>query len=478
MNRRELLGGLGLASAQAALWALGCGGVRENVRESSAVENTTAEVKEWLHDAVARIAVVHPTVHALAVTRRRTLAARDVLDANVMRGRRDGLVLTVRERDGSTRELATSDLSEAGIAQLAKTLGAAPPAKKPTPKPGKTPLPSPPASISEEAVSRRVDQIIALDKQVSRIVYAVVIVDVEESTVWAVSPSHDREQRLVRIREQVLRVAWNGPRPVVGEAQRAWMGPLDTARGLDEAAVRLATRHALELMTPGTFEDRERAVILEPSVVASLVEAGTRMLLTRYAARRPEVQSRLVVGVPVASPLVTLVDDPTARGAYGGFQFDDAGEPAQPITLIDGGRLASTLDRGRLRRPGHTGRFETAPSHLLLRPGTIAHTAALPDEGFILEGGGTAVVDASTSRVVIGAARAREIKLGKLTGRVYPEVELVGDLAKLLASVSAVSSDTAAFGYRDEHDGEPRWRSVEAPWLRTNGLVRARRRTA
>jgi hypothetical protein len=84
---------------------------------------------------------------------------------------------------------------------------------------------------------------------------------------------------------------------------------------------------------------------------------------------------------------------------------------------------------------------------------------------------------------VIAATRAREIRGGKATGRVYPDVELVGDLGLLLAGVTDVSSDATSFAFRDERDGEPRWRSVEAAWLRipldvakSPGVVRARRR--
>ena len=79
---------------------------------------------------------------------------------------------------------------------------------------------------------------------------------------------------------------------------------------------------------------------------------------------------------------------------------------------------------------------------------------------------------------MIGAARARELKGGVLTGRVYADVELVGELRALLGNITGVAKDTVALPARDEQDGEPRWRSIEAPHLRTRGFVRARRRRA
>ena len=228
-------------------------------------------------------------------------------------------------------------------------------------------------------------------------------------------------------------------------------------------------------MTPTSFPDGEHAIALAPSVVAVLVDAAVRTLLTTGAARRPEVALRLAIGRRVAAPVLTLVDDPAARGSYGGYQFDDLGGRAQPTTLLDRGQVVGVL--APRRRPGHIGPLEAAPSHLRVAPG-IASRGGLLDEGFELEGGTSAVVDPASDRVVVAAARARELKAGTRTGRIYADIELVGDLGPLLASISTVSGEAETFGLRDERDGLPRFRSIEAPWLRGRGTLRARRRPA
>jgi len=223
-------------------------------------------------------------------------------------------------------------------------------------------------------------------------------------------------------------------------------------------------------MTPGGFSDGVYALVLDPSVVATLLDTGVRALLTTAAARRAEVKKGLVIGAPVASAAITLIDDPRTPHAYGGFEFDDEGVPGAATTLIDGGQLKAVLgdragQRGHARRPGHIGSVEPLPSHLRLVPGaTRADTFA--EDGFLVEGGLGAIVDPGTTRVVIAAARAREIRAGKSTGKVYPDVELVGDIGQLFASVSDVSANSVGFVVRDERDGEPRWRSIDAPWLR------------
>lgn len=478
LDRRELLGTLGVASASTLLWALGCGGPPRPVTP----ERASGEIRTWLRDAVARLASVYPQVHVLAVSRRRTTAAVDVLGTGVARGRRDGVVLAVRGMDGRAREQVTSELTQAGIADAVRAL-AGPSAKRAAlALRAPPPLPPEPAALDDRTLRARVEEITRLDSRLSsRIVYAAAMIDIDDAHVWSISPAHDREQRLVRVRKRAVRAAWNGTRPVVSEVERGWIGGVDDQE-LGQRAVEQATEDALLLVTPGAFPDGERVVILDPTVAASLVDAGVRALLTSAAARRPEVRRRLEVGAAALSAMLSVIDDPTVPGAYGGFEFDDEGVPAAPIVLVDAGRPAGALadgagGGGRGRRPGHVGSVEPQPSHLRLVPGPLEHEE-LRDEGLILEGALGAVVDPSTDRIVLGAARARELKGGALTGRVYADVELVGELRALLGNITGIAKDTVALPSRDELDGEPRWRSIEAPHLRTRGFVRARRRRA
>jgi predicted Zn-dependent protease len=485
-NRRELLRGLG---ASTLLWTFGCGSAPVVVAPTSAPAEVTLRVRTWLRDAISRLAALYPSVHALAVARRRTTLAVDVVGSAVARARRDGVVLTVRDAAGVWREQVTSELTQSGILAAVRALGGG--AKRGAVEFGPVPATPPiPRAIDDDELRNRVEALGRNDKAMSsRVVYAAALIDIEDAHVWSVSagtkaaPGHDREQRLVRIRKAVTRAAWNGSRPVLCEAERAWTGGIDDVQ-LDGAAVMQATRTALELMTPGAFDDKVRPVVLDPSLAASLVDAGTRALLTSAAMRRPEVARRNALGATVGSPLISLVDDPTVKGAYGGYQFDDEGEPAAAITLIEAGRAVALLAdragggppgmRTRGRRPGHVGAIEPSPSHLRVASGT-ATPDALAEEGLVLEGALGTVVDPGTGRVVVGASRARELKKGRPTGRVFADVELVGDLRALMQGVTGSSAEVRTTAFREEELGEPRWRSVTAPFLRTEGFVRARR---
>jgi hypothetical protein len=132
-------------------------------------------------------------------------------------------------------------------------------------------------------------------------------------------------------------------------------------------------------------------------------------------------------------------------------------------------------------------------------------------DGLVLEGGLHATLDSAGDRVRVACARARELKLGNATGRVYADIELVGSLTALLSAVDGVAQPCSSFAIRaspapgssigtgtgigtgtvsaadptsstssadPDPAREPIWRSISAPAMRTRGVVRARRSRA
>ncbi|MGE0545847.1 MAG: metallopeptidase TldD-related protein [Kofleriaceae bacterium] len=482
-NRRELLGSLGVASASTLLWAMGCATPK---RTAPVAPEASDEVRPWLHDAVARLAAVYPSVHALAVAHRRTTAAVDVLGTGLSRAQRAGVILTVRDAHGAWREQVTSELSRSSVANavkalLGKTGKPARVAFGPPPKPSNT-LPP----IHDVDLRNRVEAIMRSEHiGSSRIVYAAAMIDVDDVTLWSVAPGADLEQRTRRVRKRATCAAWNGSRPVVSEVERGWAGGI-ADQELDASEVAAASTRALLMMTPGELEEGEYAVVLEPTVVGSMIDALTRGVCTSDAARVPELAARYPIGAALGAPALAMIDDPTSKGSYGGFRFDDEGQLARPITLVDGGRLVDRLSdqrgiadklashHGRAQRAGHVGPIEPSASHLRVIPGATPRTALITD-GLILEGSIGAVFDPRSDRIVIAAARAKELRRASETGRVYPEIELVGELSKLLAAITGLGSETTTIAVRAERAGYARWRSLEVPWLATRGVVRTRR---
>lgn len=468
-DRREFLAALGVGSASSLMFAFGCGARTAPPR---APAQRVADVRGWLRDAVGKLAAVYPAAHALAVTRSRTTAAIDVLGIGVARARRDGVVLSVRDAKGMWREHVTADLSQRGIETAVRVLGGARSAKQLD-----LPVPPPPLDlqeIDEQELKNRLGATQRGDLSVtsSRIVYAAALIDIDDVDVWSVSPAHDRQQRARRIRNRATRAAWAGNRPQIDEVENGWVGNLGDKNALltDDDVIAAATK-ALQQLTPGRPTEGEANVVLEPGVVASVIDVAVRGLLTSSAMQRPEVARRLASGATL-SPLLSLADDPLAPGAYGSIAFDDEGEPAARVPLLDAGKVVGRLTRGT--RAGHVGALDVAPSNLVLSPGTLARSQLMAD-GWLLEGRVSVAYDPASDRVVLTVARARELKNGSDTGRVFANVELAGELATLLARVDGVAADTHTTILREDVGGEPRWRTISAPWLRTRGFVRAGR---
>jgi hypothetical protein len=436
------------------------------------------ELRTWLGEAIALlVGAGYQAPHALAVSRRRMVAALDVLGSGVARQRADGVVFSVRGKDGRPREHVTNDLSRDGILAATRVLaGRARPANIDlgrAPAPAAAPHPDP-ARLGDAQLLARVGALAARDRGLSsRIVYAAALLDIDDAQVWSIEPGRTLETRTVRVRRSITRVAWHGTRPVAAEASRAWAGSVD-AQDLDDAQIIATREDVLALPTPRPFDDGEHAYILDPAVGAALVDAAVFAMLTRDASRRPEVAARLAAP-RAGSPVLTVVDDPLAANAYGTRAFDDRGQPAAARTLVERGQLAGHIDRAC--RPGHLGSVRMAATHLRVAPGDV-EVDALVDSGFLLEGPTAVSLDPGSDRVRLQVARAREYRGGRRTGRMFADIELVGELTALLGGLSGMSAQTRSFGFRDELDGQPLWRSVDAPWIAGIARLRQLRRSA
>jgi predicted Zn-dependent protease len=496
-NRREVLAGLGVATAAA---LAGCGGLGPRPR----APRDRGEVRGWLHDAVARLVGAFPEAAAHAVSVRRTVAASDVVGDALGHGASDGALLVVRDRDGRVREEYTDDLSGDGVRRALEAItdGRVPPAtaRAFTAPPPLPTIPSDPVGLGDRGLAHRMGEVRQrLDRRLtSRAIYHGVRYELDDTTRWSVTETGAREERLVRVLHTLDVVGWSGTRLLVGRAHRGWRGGLDRHRLADDdldAAIHAAT----EVFTPGGLAPTTTAVILDPSLAAALATLLAARLLnnprvaTPSPAPTPDLAAWCVAGAKVASPHLTLRDDPTAADAYAGFGFDDEGTLAAPLTLLDAGQIADRLaDRAAVRagaarvagrglRAGHLGELAISSSHLRITPGTRDRAALLAGDALILEGARAATLEPDREpgrlRLRLAAARAREIKAGQLTGRVFPEVELVGELATLLGDLEEPGAALATIAERVDDPrgrGGARWRSVEAPHLRTRGLVRPR----
>lgn len=213
------------------------------------------------------------------------------------------------------------------------------------------------------------------------------------------------------------------------------------------AVAQVGARKAMTTQAPVIFEP-----IMATTLLGHLAAAANGGALYR---RSTLLAERL--GDPIASPLVTVVDDPSEPGRRGSRPFDGEGVGSRRTALVDGGRFAAFLfDSYSARRTGNrtTGSaargVEGAPfasaSNLSLLPGETPAAEIVADvrSGLYvtsLMGQGFNPTTGDYSRGAAGFW----IENGQFA---YPvtEVNISGRLEAMLAGVDAVGDDHSWFG--------------------------------
>jgi len=458
IGRRDLLRSLGAGAALAALAPLtGCGG--RAARTGSTAAGGRDPLRAALRAAVLQLGTRLDQPTAYLLERRRVRALVDVAQADV--ADEQVTVVVLAGTDGGRRvERCFDDVTPARIAAVAAELvtAARGPARASIEVPAATDrrprLDLDPAELTPRGWLDRVRSIAARGARhaTSRIVYRASYLTCEDDRVWVIGAGGDRAQRLVRTRMGTTFVAWHGSEPMAGEAEVAGAhGP--TPDLLEDGAIAEAAAAALALFTPTAPPTGERPVLLDPRVVAAVLDRGLATLLAG--------------GGPAPAAALTVIDDPTRPG-YGTYAYDDDGAPAAATRLIEGGAVVGRLGTGNARRSGRLWRLTRAPSNLVVTPGETAAAAleAGVDDGVVIAGVRGVDLD-DTGAIVVRAARARELIDGRRTGRAWDDVELRADVRALCAAITGVSAEHAAVAITG--DGPPR--SVVAPWLLTRATV-------
>lgn len=229
------------------------------------------------------------------------------------------------------------------------------------------------------------------------------------------------------------------------------------SRLADPAEVgRIAARRAVDQLGARKPTTTRVPVIFEPMMAVSLL-GHLAACATGEALYRGATFLAGREGLPLASPHVTIVDDPLLPGRFGSRPFDGEGVATRRNTLVEAGTFRGFLfDCYTARRLGRatTGSaargLETGPSpsssNLVLQPGQLAPSALLADvrQGLYVTALMGAGFNPATGDYSRGAA-GFWVEDGQLA---YPvtEVNISGNLATMLADIDGVANDLAWFG--------------------------------
>lgn len=489
LSRRDVLAALAAAGA-APIWLqwTGCGGGRTRIAPgaAAAVGRPMSDLRQQLRRVVTDLERSFPVASALAEVGSVRRVTVDETAQAVDEQRTSTLVLAASD-GASWFEQGTFDLSPAGIDEAAAALAArgrggrggsrarvesTAPAGRMRLDPRRTEL------------ARWIERVAGLHERTrglggSRIVYRAASLEVEDSDRLFVGEGRDAAHRMVRSHARVLFLAWDGETLLSEEASQAGaLGLEATDIGADD--LEAAVSGALSLLTGRAAPSGERDLVLDPSVAAMVVRHGIAGGLQADDWIGGAAHAASLAGKTVAPAAITLRDDPTAAGAFGGRGFDDEGWPAAPVALIERGVLGGALTcratatalalprTGHARRLDELGPAAPRPTHLQLAPGSTssADLVGAVSDGFLVESGIGGRGDPHSWRFAVQARRAREIARGRLTGRSYGPVVVGGAVAALLAAARAVADRPQVLAWRD-----PNPVSVSAPHLVTRAWL-------
>ncbi len=217
--------------------------------------------------------------------------------------------------------------------------------------------------------------------------------------------------------------------------------------------VRDAAKVTLELLESETITPGEYDCICTPEATGMIVHEafGHGVEMDMFVKKRALAEQ--FVGKQVASELVTMHDGASAAKEVATYFFDDEGVLAKDTVVIDRGILKAgisdaqsamhlgTVPTGNGRRESYQRKAYTRMTNTFFQGGTdkLDDMIASISYGFLLEEPSSGMEDPKNWGIQCMVSIAREIRDGKLTGKIFSPVVLTGYVPDLLKSISMVS---------------------------------------
>lgn len=235
---------------------------------------------------------------------------------------------------------------------------------------------------------------------------------------------------------------------------RGGTGGLEVIEVEEEALAEMAVT-AVGLLTARPVPAGTYDIVADPSVSGTIAHEAFGHGVETDMFLKERARSADYIGRRVGSDLVTIIDDPTVPGGYGGYYVDDEGQPASPTVIIRDGifqrGLTDLYSATRLGIPrSANGRRESIHRKAYARMSntffargrhTPAELLASLDDGLMVCRALNGMEDPKGWGIQIWTNFAREYRGGKPTGVLYAPVAMTGYVPDVLADVSMVAND-------------------------------------
>ncbi len=272
-----------------------------------------------------------------------------------------------------------------------------------------------------------------------------------------------------------------------GYEHKSAIGGFEIAERTDPAELATkAANTALMLLKADRAPSGKFPVILHPSIVGVFIHEalGHNAEADLVIGGDSILDGRL--GTPVASELVTVVDDATINGSWGSYKYDSEGTPGRRRIIVENGILKGfmhsletaarmqTEPNGSARADDYGSRPIVRMSNTVVLPGTstLENLAKDIDLGILLEGGEWGYVMTAKGQYTCHAGRGRLIRNGEI-GQPLRDVSVGGMILDTLRDIDALTEEfeMLTMGGMCGKNGQGMHTNGGGPYVRVKGLV-------
>ena len=244
---------------------------------------------------------------------------------------------------------------------------------------------------------------------------------------------------------------------------------------------------ALELLnseppTAGTYD-----VICMPDVTGLIAHEAFGHGVEMDMFVKDRALAKEYLGKQVASPLVTMHDNAKTFLESATYFFDDEGTPSHDTIIIKDGILQTGLNdlhssnvlnvnpSGNGRRESFERKVYSRMTNTYFEAGndSLEDMIASIDYGILLENGASGMEDPKNWGIQCMVNVGREIKNGKLTGKIFSPVCISGYVPDLLKSISMISDEIKLSGCGYCGKGYKEWVKVSdgGPAIKAKAII-------
>ena len=317
-----------------------------------------------------------------------------------------------------------------------------------------------PRELGDEKILERLDAIRNKTLSVDGVLDAMVNVSYRKFRKLFISEIRDLDQTVMWTNGAIVALALRGEE--VKDAYKGFsqLGGAEILDRMEEFATEVANK-AIELLSSEQMIPGEYDCICDPDTTGMIVHEafGHGVEMDMFVKDRALAAS--FIDERVASDLVTMHDG-NAVDDSATMWFDDEGTLTSDTVVINGGILkkgmCDALSAARLGvKPTGNGRRESYERKVYTRMTNTYFEGAAQnvtlDEmiesikyGFLLESPSSGMEDPKNWGIQCMVTTAREIKDGKLTGKIFSPIVLTGYVPDLLKSVSMMSGQLVTCG--------------------------------